>query len=429
MSQRIFLVAAAGVGLMLAQACQSSDDGSARLPYVIPDPQSMVAAGDPVPIPERPGSVAVVLPDNPSPKLQLAAQLVRERLAELSGKDDLVSGGQPANAADGAALTVRFLLWQDRQGALPDGVNLDSDDIGVLNDPAETEQSYVIRISEKDAFLVGSTDQGALYAAATLIQLLESRSGRLELARVHIRDFPDIQYREAADWLQNVEGNRWGYDFGDGQANFLRRIQRKLDFCLRYKINAVTFDGFGWTLEPEYAALMRSINRYARERGIHLFFGGYGAGYGLGTYQGFFNTPAYRGKLYYNRRSYPDGEIYSCIGMAHENEHFPPRTLGTCRSNEALNRLKQEELAAFVRAVEPGALYIHHEDLSNYPDAQIEWEVRADSCRKRWPNDDLKAMDGGRELWPMGTIRCWTPSFRSRTRNRATMLPGTASSS
>ena len=395
MSKRLFLTAAAATGLMLAQACQSFDDGSDRLPYVIPDPQSMVAAGDPVPIPQRPGSVAVVLPDNPSPKLQLAAQLVRERLAELSGTDNLVSSGQPANAAEGAALTVRFLLWQGQQVALPDGVSLDSEDIGVLNDPAETEQSYVIRISEQDAFLVGSTDQGALYAAATLIQLLDSRSGRLELARVHIRDFPDIQYREASDWLQNVEGNRWGYDFGDGQANFLRRIKRKLDFCLKYKINAVRFDGFGWTLEPEYAALMRSINRYARERGIHLFFGGYGAGYGLGTYQGFFNTPAYRGKLYYNRRSYPDGEIYSCIGMAHENEHFPPRTLGTCRSNEALNRLKQEELAAFVRSVEPGALYIHHEDLSNYPDTQIEWEVRDDGCRKRWPNDDLKAMDGG----------------------------------
>ena len=395
MSQRVFLSAAAAMGLMLAQSCRTSDEDSGRLPYVIPDPQSMVVAGDPVLIPERPGSVAFVLPDRPSPKLQLAARLVRERLAELSGTDGLASTGQSANTAEDAALTIRFQVWRDDQVALSDAVNLDSEDISVLRDAAETEQSYVIRIAERDAFLVGSTDQGALYAAATLIQLLESRSGRLELARVHIRDFPDIKYREAADWLQNVEGNRWGYDYGDGEANFIRRIKRKLDFCLKYKINAVTFDGFGWTLEPEYAALMRSINRYARERGIHLFFGGYGAGYGLGTYQGFFNTPAYRGKLFYNRRSYPDGEIYSCIGMAHENERFPPRTLGTCRSNEELNRLKQEELAAFVRAVEPGALYIHHEDLSNYPDTQVEWEVRDEGCRKRWPNDDLKAVDGG----------------------------------
>ena len=119
MFQRLFLTAATAMGLMLAQACQSSDDDSARLPYVIPDPQSMVAAGDPVPIPERPGSVAVVLPDNPSPKLQLAAQLVRERLAELSGKDNLVSSGQPANAADGAALTVRFLRFFGRTSRAP----------------------------------------------------------------------------------------------------------------------------------------------------------------------------------------------------------------------------------------------------------------------------------------------------------------------
>ena len=45
-------------------------------------------------------------------------------------------------------------------------MNLDSEDISVLRDAAETEQSYVIRIAERDAFLVGSTDQGALYAAA-----------------------------------------------------------------------------------------------------------------------------------------------------------------------------------------------------------------------------------------------------------------------
>ena len=60
MSQRIFLAVAVGMGLMLAQSCRSSDDVSARLPYVIPDPQSMVVAGDPVLIPERPGSVAIV---------------------------------------------------------------------------------------------------------------------------------------------------------------------------------------------------------------------------------------------------------------------------------------------------------------------------------------------------------------------------------
>lgn len=259
MSQRLFLTVAVAMGLMLAQSCRPSDDDSARLPYVIPDPQSMVSVGDPVLIPERPGSVAIVLPDNPSPKLQLAAQLVRDRLAELSDTDGRVSTGQSANPAEEAALTIRLQVWRDGEAALPDAANLDSADVNVLNDPAETEQSYVIRIAKRDAYLVGSTDQGALYAAATLIQLLESRSGRLELARVHIRDFPDIKYREAADWLQNVEGNRWGYDYGDGEANFIRRIKRKLDFCLKYKINAVTFDGFGWTLEPEYAALMRSI--------------------------------------------------------------------------------------------------------------------------------------------------------------------------
>ena len=395
MLRRLCFTAPVAIWLLLGGACQQPDMDTASPPYVIPDPQSMVVVGAPVAIPEDPGSVVILLPEGPSLKVQLAADLVLQRLAELTGKTDLVSTTEDAGAAEGAALKIHLLLWRAEGATQPMLANLDSEDLDVLRDPEETEQNYLIRVADRDVVLVGSTDQGVLYAATTLIQLLDSRDGKVELAKVQIRDFPDIQYREAADWLQNVEGNRWGYDYGDGRGNFIRRIKRKLDFCLKYKINAVRFDGFGWTMEPKYAELMRSFNQYARQRGIHLFFGGYGSGYGLGTYQSFFNTPNYRGKVFYNRRSYPDGEIYSCIGMARENERFPPRTLGTCRSNEELNRLKQEEFAAFVRTVEPGALYIHHEDLGYYSETQTEWELRDEGCRRRWPNDDLKAMDGG----------------------------------
>ncbi|MDA2931502.1 glycoside hydrolase family 20 zincin-like fold domain-containing protein, partial [Acidobacteria bacterium AH-259-O06] len=395
MLRRLCFRTPVAIGFLLGGACQQPDMDTASLPYVIPDPRSMVVVGAPVAIPEGPGSVVILLPEGPSLKVQLAADLVRERLAELTGRTDLVSTTEAAGAAESAALKIHLLLWQGEEATQPMLENLDSGDLDVLRDPEETEQSYLIRVADRDVVLVGPTDQGVLYAATTLIQLLDSSEGRLELAKVHVRDFPDIKYRVAADWLQNVESNRWGYDYGDGRDNFIRRIKRKLDFCLKYKINAVQFDGFGWTMEPKYADLMRSLNQYARQRGIHLFFGGYGSGYGLGTYQGFFNSPAYRGRLFYNRRSYPDGEIYSCIGIARQNERFPPRTLGTCRSNEELNQLKQEELAAFVQAVEPGALYIHHEDLGLYSRTQTEWELRDEGCRKRWPNDDLKAMDGG----------------------------------
>ena len=67
--------------------------------------------------------------------------------------------------------------------------------------------------------------------------------------------------------------------------------------------------------------------------------------------------------------------------------------MGTCRANEDLNRLKAEELSKFVQTVEPGALYIHHEDVSLH-EFEPAWKQRDARCRKRWPNDSVTAPDG-----------------------------------
>src|SRR5947208_2900037 len=72
-----------------------------------------------------------------------------------------------------------------------------------------------------------------------------------------------------------------------------------------------------------------------------------------------------------------------------------PSITGSCRGNEELNRLKAEELREFIRAVQPGAVYIHHEDFGGYDGTQAVWRLRAPRCRRRWPNDDLSAPDGG----------------------------------
>jgi hypothetical protein len=83
------------------------------------------------------------------------------------------------------------------------------------------------------------------------------------------------------------------------------------------------------------------------------------------------------------------------MGFDRGKKGVDPATLGSCRSNEELNKLKAAELRSFVDAVEPGALYIHNEDFGNYRRTQELWLKRCDRCRKRWPNDTLKASDGG----------------------------------
>jgi hypothetical protein len=240
---------------------------------------------------------------------------------------------------------------------------------------------------------------GLLYGAMTLLQVLEAAGSGQMVPGVYIRDFPSFQYRTAADWLLNGEANRWSLDRGQGREAYEDLCRRKLDLCLRYKINMVMFEGFGFGLAErfaEYPAMMRRLNRHARDRGIHLIFGGYGAGYGMAYQPGpLYEDAAHQGTVWLNRRSYPDGPAYSCMGYPRTREGLEPGVFGTCRSNEALNRLKAEELAAYVRAVEPGALYIHHEDFGGMDTTQEYWLKRCEQCRRQWPNDDAVAADGG----------------------------------
>ena len=242
------------------------------------------------------------------------------------------------------------------------------------------EQGYVIEIGRRVALLAPG-EIGCLYAAATLIQLFSPCGEEVRLHNAAIKDRPDFRYR-GVRWLIQAEVGVWAYDRGDGPQAYRQRIVDKLDMALAYKINAVLFDGFGWGIDahPEYAALMRQLNRQARLRGIHLVHGGYGAGH-AGAFRN--KKHRYRGQVLENRTSYPNGPVYHCIA----GENY----CGTCLSNEPLMELRLAELRRFVSAVEPGALYVHQQDegLSG-----ANWRLRCRQCRQRWPSDALAAENG-----------------------------------
>lgn len=258
------------------------------------------------------------------------------------------------------------------------------------SDPVH-EQGYVITMHGDAMWVIGGSPLGVQYGAATVAQLLHAGDDGVRLEAAVIRDAPDFEYRAASDWLLAVELSRWSFDRGKGFNDFASVTRAKLDRAARYKINMALMDGFGWSLQtrpPEYPAVMRGLNRYARERGIRLMYGGYGAAYDLASRPG-----EYQGSPHLNRESYPDGQVYSCMNYPGGKQQAS--TLGSCRSNEALNQIKGEELARFVDAVEPGAVYIHHEDCCVFEDFQKAWLGRCERCRKRWPNDSLIAQDGG----------------------------------
>lgn len=245
-----------------------------------------------------------------------------------------------------------------------------------MNDLAR-EQGYVITArAGEPVFLFAAASIGLLYAVATFLQLLVRHGNQVHLSNVFIQDQPAYRWR-GNSWLLHGERFGWSYGRGDGPRAYERRILRKLDLCVLYKINFLHFDGFDWNVDkfPGYAAMMRRLNREAKLRGIRLSFGGEGA------FQAGFT----------NRRHYPDGPEYPCIGY-HNDESS--RLSGTCLSNRALLQLRTARMRKFIRAVQPGAIYLHNIDTGTVADSARTWNLRCPACRRRWPNDAIIAPDG-----------------------------------
>ncbi len=257
------------------------------------------------------------------------------------------------------------------------------------------------RLSVTDEIGIESpTDAGILYGIASLVQLRRSNAkGGMAFPKCEIEDYPDVPYRFASRWLIELECARMAYDWGDGRENLLERYRKKIDFCMRYKINAAFFEGFEWKTDkyPGYIDDIKGLNLYARSRNVRLTFGGHVIGYG--------GVPGHtmagaKGLGGFNRVSYPDGAIYDCGRTPGGFNPFQPSVSsdtmrnGTCRSNDALNRLKQLEIADYVRQVEPGVLYLHSEDISMYEEFRQMWLHRCEACRHRWPSDEIASREG-----------------------------------
>ncbi len=361
---------------------------------IIPTPQYLEILNHSLVVPNG-GTIEIVLGPRAlasSPKMKLAADFLKQA---LNG----ASASMQVRVTDQKPLGTAIYLWNWAAVPKPP-VSLNLLDRQTLSDSNHGGQSYIIRSPDSTSlWVLGSSEQGVLLAAMTILQSITRNSTGIEIPGLYVRDYPDFEFRAASDWLLNGEGNRWSMDRGQGVEAYRRLIKRRLDHALRYKINMVLMDGFGWGLKQRfagYAELMRDLSIYARARGIHLLYGGYGASYGMAYQTGpIYEEGAYLGEVFKNRESYPDGPTYQCMGFDRGKKGVDASILGSCRSNEELNKLKAEELRKYVEAVEPGALYIHNEDFGNVRRTETIWQKRCAHCRKRWPNDSLLAPDGG----------------------------------
>jgi hypothetical protein len=239
------------------------------------------------------------------------------------------------------------------------------------------EQGYALHSTGSGpSILYAHTSIGLLYAGATLLQLLQADGQSTHLPNVMVKDWPEFRYR-GNSWLIHAERFGWSYARGDGLPAYEQRVLRKLDLCALHKINFLYFDGFDFELNsfPGHCAMMRRLNREAGWRGIRLSFGGHG------TWD----------EGYQNRRVYPSGPTYPCMGYVNDERS---RHRGTCLSNPQLIRLRQERLTRFVERIRPGAIYLHSMDTGRMADSRVPWSMRCPSCRDRWPNENVEAPDG-----------------------------------
>ncbi|MBE7034146.1 MAG: hypothetical protein E7406_07985 [Ruminococcaceae bacterium] len=276
---------------------------------------------------------------------------------------------------------------------------LNIEELSVFNEKYADEQGYVLKKEDgKPVIICAKTDIGCLYAVMTLLQLADK-----DVKSFVITDYPDFKLR-GNKWTIWAESGAWSFDFGDGAEAIKKRVQRLLDMNARYKINAIYMDAFGLSTErfPEYSDIMRFANDEGRKRGIKVYTGAYLMGYGQ---QG---TGTFQGKTYLNRKSYPDGEVYECLGsyMAYNVKDWvkkiadystrrttvEAREHGTCLSNDALLDLKVEEMKEYLVKTHASGLYLHEMDAYEiHPEL---WMARCENCRKKWPNDSLFAEDG-----------------------------------
>ena len=240
------------------------------------------------------------------------------------------------------------------------------------------EQGYILTRDANGITLTAQSSVGVLYGLMTLRQLCEEAPATFE-----IYDRPQIRFRGNMNTLW-AESGVWSFDFGDGIENAKQRIMETIDEYALTKMNLMYADAFGFKTErfDGYDELMQEIVAYAKVRGVRVMVGGYGMGYGMSAHQN-----SYMGTVFYNQTSYPDGEVYSCMGTSDK-----ARIHGTCLSNDALTDAKIEEIRTYLRATGVNMLYLHNVD-DDILTSKL-WSNRCDACRERWPSIRLAAENG-----------------------------------
>ena len=334
---------------------------------IIPTPQQYSAKeGRLVLVKDGRPQATIVLSEKPDRKEELAAEYIARDIKRLCGVDVPVVRGKPAKPLPGGTILIGDSAIKHAGLALgaPEQEFLKSE---------KTGQGYVLDVvtgaQGASICIAGSSPQGTLFGAMTLLQMIERAGESLVVRAALIRDYPDFRDREVGSAYVS-------------SPKALKAARDAVDFALRHKVNVVA------TALPrkhyvQNAGSVRQINAYARERGMRGV---------LYMVLGELPPPDEPGAPLLNRRSYPDGKIYRCMGQQRSAKDRD--TTRWCASNDAMHERMARNVAAYIRLMEPGHVELHHIDNDRWAHGEQIWKRRCADCRKRWPSDDLASMQG-----------------------------------
>ena len=114
-------------------------------------------------------------------------------------------------------------------------------------------EGYALSATRKRIEVVGSDYRGALYGVQTLLELIESRDGKVRLREAEVRDWPHVPMRFVHIFIPGKE-----------TLAFFKRYMR--DFLLRYKFNGMILEvaaGMRFDSHPEvstaYARMVKEL--------------------------------------------------------------------------------------------------------------------------------------------------------------------------
>ena len=269
-----------------------------------------------------------------------------------------------------------------------DVLKIAASDDAFFEEKNAAEQGYILKRENGVTTVFAQSTQGAFYAMMTLLQLHGEAPESFE-----IHDCPGVRFRGCKNTLW-AETGVWSYDFGDGLENALARIRKTMEQMAQAKLNLMYIDGFGWRTErfPGYDDALRGLAEYGKKRGIFLMSGGYTMSYGSAGHNN-----SYQGRVFYNRRPYPDGELYDCIGTYDPSINPDPnalkgRSFATCLTNDDLTDDKISELRQYMKNTGVRVLMMHNMDADEIHEPL--WWGRCDCCREKFPSDELYTADG-----------------------------------